>query len=153
MREFWNRNAPPTLVFHIVSQPAIRRQRSNVHSGQVGKLGVGKSRSTIVFTCLHFSTQNFPTFLPLYLLVPGQFVGLQAESRWCIELLRLRFEENIPIRENAKRWGIDAARLHHAYALARQEFRATLMELVAFHHPDSPAEVEIEAAGLLRALS
>jgi hypothetical protein len=70
-----------------------------------------------------------------------------------VELLRLRFEENLPIRAIAKRWGTDAARLHHAYALARQEFRAALLEVVAFHEPGSPGELEQEAANLLKALS
>jgi RNA polymerase sigma-70 factor (ECF subfamily) len=54
-----------------------------------------------------------------------------------VELLRLRFEENLPIRAIAERWGTDAAKLHHAYALARQEFRAALLEVVAFHQPGS----------------
>ncbi|MFO0957305.1 MAG: sigma-70 family RNA polymerase sigma factor [Isosphaeraceae bacterium] len=71
-----------------------------------------------------------------------------------VELLRLRFEENLPIREIAARWGADPAPLHHAYALARQEFRAALLEVVAFHLPDgTAAEREAEAAGLLKALS
>jgi RNA polymerase sigma-70 factor (ECF subfamily) len=70
-----------------------------------------------------------------------------------VELLRLRFEEGLPIRTIAERWGVSAAGLHHAYALARQEFRAALLKVVAFHHPGSPAEVEQEAASLLRALS
>jgi hypothetical protein len=61
--------------------------------------------------------------------------------------------ESLPIRTIAGRWGVPAAGLHHAYALARQEFKATLLEVVAFHHPGSPAEVEQEAAGLLKALS
>ena len=47
--------------------------------------------------------------------------GAEAIKR--IELLRLRFEENLPIREISQRWNIDAARLHHDYALARQELR------------------------------
>ncbi len=52
-----------------------------------------------------------------------------------VELLRLRFQESLPIREIAQRRGIDAAALHHEYARARQEFKAALMEVVAFHHP------------------
>jgi len=68
-------------------------------------------------------------------------------------LLRLRFEEGLPIRAIAQRWDIPAAELHHAYARARQEFRAALLEVVAFHHPGSPVEVEQEAASLLAALS
>ncbi len=70
-----------------------------------------------------------------------------------VELLRLRFEENLPIRDIAARWGLPAATLHHEYARARQEFRAALLEVVAFHHPGSPAEVEQEAVSLLQALS
>jgi RNA polymerase sigma-70 factor (ECF subfamily) len=77
--------------------------------------------------------------------------GPEAVRR--VELLRLRFEENQPIRTIASRWDVPAAELHHAYALARKEFRAALLEVVAFHHPGSPAEVEREAASLLGALS
>jgi hypothetical protein len=68
-------------------------------------------------------------------------------------LLRLRFEENLPIRTIAERWGTPAAVLHHVHALARQEFRAALLEVVGFHHPSSPAEMEQMAASLLKALS
>jgi RNA polymerase sigma-70 factor (ECF subfamily) len=66
-----------------------------------------------------------------------------------VELLRLRFHEGMPIREIARRWQTDAAALHHEYARARQEFKAVLVEVVAFHHPGSPAEVEQECANLL----
>jgi RNA polymerase sigma-70 factor (ECF subfamily) len=76
-----------------------------------------------------------------------------AEAAQRVELLRLHFEENLPIRTIAKRWGVDAAGLHHAYALARKEFKAALLEVVAFHHPGSLAEVEQEAGNLLKALS
>jgi RNA polymerase sigma-70 factor (ECF subfamily) len=77
--------------------------------------------------------------------------GPEAAQR--VELLRLRFEEGLPIRAIAQRWAADAARLHHAYALARQEFRAALLTVLAFHQPGSPAEIEQEAASLLKALS
>ena len=70
-----------------------------------------------------------------------------------VELLRLRFEDNLPIRTIAEHWGVATAGLHHAYALARQEFKMALLEVVAFHHPGSAAEVEEEAAGLLGVLS
>jgi RNA polymerase sigma-70 factor (ECF subfamily) len=76
--------------------------------------------------------------------------GPEAVRR--VELLRLRFEESLPIRTIAERWGVPAAVLHHSYALARQEFRAALLKVVAFHQPGSPAEVEEEAASLLQAL-
>ena len=77
--------------------------------------------------------------------------GAEAVRR--VELLRLRFEEDLPIRTIAERWGVAAAVLHHAYALARKEFKAALLEVVAFHHPGSPADLEQEAASLLKALS
>jgi RNA polymerase sigma-70 factor (ECF subfamily) len=77
--------------------------------------------------------------------------GPEAVQR--VELLRLRFEENVPIRAIAERWGTDATRLHHAYALARQEFRAALLAVLAFHQPGSPAEIEQEASSLLKALA
>jgi hypothetical protein len=35
---------------------------------------------------------------------------------------------------------------------ARKEFKAALLEVVAFHLPGTPAEVEEEAQALLRAL-
>jgi RNA polymerase sigma-70 factor (ECF subfamily) len=70
-----------------------------------------------------------------------------------IELLRLRFEEGLPIRTIAERRGVSAAALHHDYALARKEFKAILLEVVAFHHPGTRAEIEQEAAGLLKALA
>jgi RNA polymerase sigma factor (sigma-70 family) len=77
--------------------------------------------------------------------------GPEAVQR--VELLRLRFEENLPIRTIAERWGVAPAELHHAYALVRKEFKSALLTLVAFHLPGSPTEVEQEAASLLRALS
>src|SRR5947209_7390013 len=40
--------------------------------------------------------------------------GPEAVQR--IELLRLRFEEGLPIRAIAERWGVPAAGLHRAYA-------------------------------------
>jgi RNA polymerase sigma-70 factor (ECF subfamily) len=70
-----------------------------------------------------------------------------------VDLLKLRFQEGMPIREIAKRWGVDTAFLHHEYAKARQEFKAALLEVLAFHHPGSPDEVERECANLLAILS
>jgi RNA polymerase sigma-70 factor (ECF subfamily) len=69
-----------------------------------------------------------------------------------VELLRMRFEQNLPIREIAERWNVEPARVHHAYAQARQEFRDALKATVAFHQPGSPAELEREVSELLKAL-
>ncbi len=70
-----------------------------------------------------------------------------------IELLRLRFEENLPIRTIAAQWNVESATLHHAYAQARKEFRSALFQVVAFHQPGGPEAREQEASDLLKALS
>ena len=70
-----------------------------------------------------------------------------------VELLRLRFREDLPIQEIAVRWKMDAAALHREYARARREFLRALHGTVAFHHPEATAgEVEREAAHLLEVL-
>lgn len=62
-----------------------------------------------------------------------------------VELLRLRFQDGLPIRDIAVRWGEDAARLHHEYATAREEFRSALQRVMAFHMPAATA-AQVEAA-------
>jgi RNA polymerase sigma-70 factor (ECF subfamily) len=69
-----------------------------------------------------------------------------------VDLLRLRFHEGLPIRTIADRWAVDRDWLHHEYAIARQEFRAALLEVVAFHNPGSAADIEREATELLEHL-
>jgi len=73
--------------------------------------------------------------------------GEDAERR--VELLRLRFTDGLPIREIARLWKADPARLHHEYAKAREEFLGALLEVVHAHHPGTPDEVEREADRLL----
>ena len=62
-----------------------------------------------------------------------------------VELLRLRFQDGLPIRDIAARWNEDAAKLHHEYAVARDEFRAALCRVLAFHMP-SASETQLDAA-------
>jgi RNA polymerase sigma-70 factor (ECF subfamily) len=69
-----------------------------------------------------------------------------------VELLRLRFQEGLPIREIARRWQIEAAVVHHEYAKARQEFKAALLQVLAFHHPGSAADIEQQCSDLLAIL-
>lgn len=69
-----------------------------------------------------------------------------------VELLRLRFHEGLPIRDIATRWGADAAKLHHEYATARQEFHAAVRTVVAFHHPGhTPGDIDRACEDLQRA--
>ncbi len=70
-----------------------------------------------------------------------------------VELLRLRFYEDLPIREIAERWQADPAQVHRWYARAREEFKQALLEVIAFHHPDAPGVAESECARLLSMLA
>ena len=56
-----------------------------------------------------------------------------------VELLRLRFQDGLPIRDIAEKWNEDPAKLHHEYALARDEFRAALHRVIAFQTPHATA--------------
>lgn len=70
-----------------------------------------------------------------------------------VELLRLRFQDGLPIRDIAVRWGDDATKLHHEYATARDEFRAALRRVVAYHRPAAgPAALDAACRDLLAAL-
>lgn len=62
-----------------------------------------------------------------------------------VELLRLRFQEGLPIRDIAERWNEDPAKLHHEYATARDEFRNALVCVMAFHLPGA-AEAQLATA-------
>jgi RNA polymerase sigma-70 factor (ECF subfamily) len=68
------------------------------------------------------------------------------------ELLRLRFQEAMPIRDIATAWGVDAAALHYQFARARREFAAALREVVAAHQPGTPAEIDGRCESLLALL-
>lgn len=65
-----------------------------------------------------------------------------------VEILRLRFQEDRPIREIAKEWGADPEHLHREYARAREEFREALEEVLYRQHPGAADEVARECAHL-----
>lgn len=62
-----------------------------------------------------------------------------------VELLRLRFQEGMPIRDIAAKWNEDAAKLHHEFAIARDEFRIALRKVVAFQM-SAATEPQLESA-------
>lgn len=66
-----------------------------------------------------------------------------------IELLRLRFTEDLPIRDIARRWETDAAVIHKEYARARREFKESLLEVIAFHYSGMATELERRCTELL----
>jgi RNA polymerase sigma-70 factor (ECF subfamily) len=66
--------------------------------------------------------------------------GKDAVQR--VEILRLRFQEALPIREIAPILRLDRDFVHHEYARARQEFKAALREVVELESPGSKQEVD-----------
>lgn len=65
------------------------------------------------------------------------------------EILALRYSEGLPIREIARRWNVDPARLHRDCSRARDEFREALRETIAVHSPKSPEAAEHDFVELL----
>lgn len=76
--------------------------------------------------------------------------GDEAQQR--VELLQLRFQEGLPIREIARRLDREPSRVHHDYAKAREEFQLALREVVAFHMPGVDAGLDHECERLLELL-
>jgi RNA polymerase sigma-70 factor (ECF subfamily) len=68
------------------------------------------------------------------------------------EILRMRFAENLPVREIASRRNEDPAAVHRQYARARDAFKEALFQVVAEHHGGSRAEIERECELLLEIL-
>ena len=69
-----------------------------------------------------------------------------------VELLRLRYEEELPIPEIARRWETQPDRLYPEFTRARGEFRQALREVIGFHHPDSADDVDREYERLMALL-
>ena len=70
-----------------------------------------------------------------------------------VELLRLRFHDDLPIREIAKRWNEEPEKVHRAYAKARQAYERALLDVVLFHQPGNREKALAEARRLLALLS
>jgi RNA polymerase sigma-70 factor (ECF subfamily) len=75
-----------------------------------------------------------------------------AGARLRVELLRLRFTEDLPIREIAAQWDVEPDPGHRAYARARAEFRECLTRVVAEHTVRSEVDLEDEVARAFRLL-
>ncbi len=74
------------------------------------------------------------------------------DARERLRLLEARVLEGKPIRDVARDWEADPARLHKVYARARREFRDVLLEVVSFHIGGTPGEVERELRMLTSSL-
>jgi RNA polymerase sigma-70 factor (ECF subfamily) len=70
-----------------------------------------------------------------------------------VEILQLRFGEDLPIRDIAARLDEPADRVHREYAKAREEFKQALRAELALHGQGTAADVERECQDLLAALA
>jgi DNA-directed RNA polymerase specialized sigma24 family protein len=134
----------------IESRRAASAARSPSEAPELDELPGKEERLTVVFDRA-FAREMMREARTL-MAVRAEVAGHAASKR--LELLRMRFEDGLPIRTIAEQWQADAAQLHHEYALARQEFHRALLDVVADHHPErTKAELEAGAARLLEALA
>ena len=77
-------------------------------------------------------------------------VGRAAQRR--VQLLKLRFEEGLAIRDIARLWSVDARGLHREYAKAGREFKAVLRQVVGLAERCAPEQLERECDRLLSML-
>ncbi len=70
-----------------------------------------------------------------------------------VELLDLRFQRGLSIADIAALWNEDAARVHHVYADAREDFRDALREVVKQRSGAQSADLERECAWMLEVLN
>jgi len=73
--------------------------------------------------------------------------GAASERR--VDILTLRFNDGLRIREIADRWDIDAATLHHEYSTARAEFLSALRSVVREHYSSVNRTVDERCQDLL----
>ena len=87
----------------------------------------------------------------------GELQRARAQERGAVhlrrvELLELRFQLGLTIADIAARWGEDAARVHHVYADAREDFREALREVVRQRSGGHAADLERECDWMLEVL-
>ncbi len=83
-------------------------------------------------------------------LMAARAVTRDAQER--LEVLRLRFEEGLPVRDIADRLSAPTERIHVAYARARREYKRALAAVVEAATEVPTDQVEAECARLLRFL-
>jgi len=69
-----------------------------------------------------------------------------------VQILRLRFDDGLPVRAIAERLGLSRTLVHREYSAARKEFRKALKEVVLFHNPAAAGQVSRECRKLLEIL-
>jgi RNA polymerase sigma-70 factor (ECF subfamily) len=131
------------FLFGIVRTVALRFERTHAQRlARVGAAGsvVGQLPGDETAASVAFDREWARATLRLAMEIlsqNAQSLGEQHQRR--SELLRLRFDEGLPIRTIAERWQCDAAWLHHEFARARRDFKRALGQALGLDQ-DVPAE-------------
>lgn len=80
----------------------------------------------------------------------AQDAGQKAMRR--VELLRLRFQDGLPIREIARLWSVEAEALHREYPRAVRDFERALRDVVREQCPGSPSSIDLLCRDVLALL-
>ncbi len=75
-----------------------------------------------------------------------------ADARRRLEIMQLHFDDDLPMREIAARWGEEPRQIHDAFARARREFYRCLRDTVALHGGGDGKAIETECRKLLQML-
>ena len=78
--------------------------------------------------------------------------GMGGRELQRVEILRLRFEDELPVREIATQLGLSPELVHKEYARARQGYRAVLEDVVAAHYPQSEDNLDERCREIMRLL-
>jgi RNA polymerase sigma-70 factor (ECF subfamily) len=78
--------------------------------------------------------------------------ALGGDARRRVELLRLRFEDGLHVRDIARQWQVEARFLHQESAKAGREFKAVLRQVVGLTERCAPDHLDRECDRLLQLL-
>jgi RNA polymerase sigma-70 factor (ECF subfamily) len=143
------------FLYGVVQKTALHFERARARRGQRAKSGIeldGIASQDDSWATIFDRTWARAVMREAADLQVTQAKGKGDAAVRRAELLRLRFHDGLPIREIARLWAVDAARVHHEYAKAREEFATALRLVVADHHAGPQRALEAECGRLLSML-
>jgi RNA polymerase sigma factor (sigma-70 family) len=136
------------VALHVETRRARRREKETAVALDADAVSTGADGPSVVFD--REWARGVMRAAALRQVRVAEAAGPGAVRR--CELLRLRFEEGVPVRDIAVLWNADPARLHHDLAQARKEFRDALRAEVAAHEVRHAAAIDDECVRLLSLL-
>jgi RNA polymerase sigma factor (sigma-70 family) len=140
------------FLFGVARTIALRfEQRRGRHAPELldeSRLSAQETRSSVAFDRA-FAMQVLREANEVHRRAAHAAGGVQWRR---VELLELRFQRELSIAQIAELWGEDAARVHHLYADAREDFRRALRDVVARRCAVASADLERECEWMLEVL-